>query len=208
MPNGLENFWPWGIATGDFDNDGYEDVFVPTGMGYPYFYWPSYLLMNNGNETFTNRAQEEGIEPPARGQFLEEKIGGRDAPRSSRAAAVADFDGDGRLNIIVNNFNDHPYYFKNNFPRKNYIAFKLQGTKSNRDAIGALVKLYFGKEVMVRQVNPAGGYLCQSSKTLHFGLGDRTKIDRVEVQWPRPDPPQIIDKFEINKPNKIVEPKK
>ncbi|HMC67111.1 MAG TPA: CRTAC1 family protein [Gemmataceae bacterium] len=203
---GMETFWPWGIATGDFDNDGFEDVFIPSGMGYPFFYWHNYLMMNNGNETFTNRAKVEGIEPPARGKFLEEKIGNQPAPRSSRAAAVADFNGDGRLDIIVNNFNDQPYYFKNNFPRKKYIAFKLQGTKSNRDAIGALVKLHIGKEVLTRQVNPAGGYLTQSSKTLHFGLGDRAKIDRVEIKWPR-GRQQIIKDFKVNDLNNVVEPR-
>src|SRR5262249_13449127 len=63
---GLETFWPWGIATGDFDNDGLEDVFLPSGMGYPFYYWPNTLLMNNGNGTFTDRAAEAGIEPPPR----------------------------------------------------------------------------------------------------------------------------------------------
>src|SRR5262249_42540064 len=53
---GLETFWPWGIATGDFDNDGFEDLFIPSGMGYPFYYWPNALLMNNGNETFSDRA--------------------------------------------------------------------------------------------------------------------------------------------------------
>jgi hypothetical protein len=195
---GLENFWPWGIAAGDFDNDGYQDLFVPAGMGYPFYYWPNYLLMNNRDETFTNRAEEEGIEPPARGQDLPEEIAGRPACRSSRCAAVADFDGDGRLDIIVNNFNDTPYYFKNNFPRKNWIAICLTGTsyrrpgrkwKTSRDAIGALVTLHLGKkdgkeEIMVRQVNPAGGYLSQSSKVIHFGLGDRPRVGRVEIRWP------------------------
>jgi len=183
---GLETWWPWGIATGDFDNDGWEDVFIASGMGYPYAYWPNSLLMNNGNETFTDRAAALGIEPPRGGRFLKEKIGFRPAPRSSRCAAVADFDGVGRLDLVVNNFNDRAFYFRNHFPQKNWVAYRLKGTdpKTNRDAIGALVRLHIGNEVMVRQVHAAGGYLSQSSKTLHFGLGDRTKIDRAEVRWP------------------------
>ena len=180
---GAETFWPWGIATGDFDNDGYEDVFIPSGMGHPFYYWPNYLLMNNGDETFTDRAEQAGIEPPAGGTSLPERIGDRRAPRSSRCAATADFDGDGRLEIVVNNFNDRPYYFRNHFPEKNYVALRLRGTKSNRDAIGAVVRVSAAGGVMTRQVTPAGGYLSQSSKTVHFGLGDAPKVDRIEIRW-------------------------
>src|SRR5262249_41229691 len=152
---GMETFWPWGIVTGDFDNDGYEDVFLTAGMGYPYFYWPNSLLMNNQDGTFTDRVAAAGIEPPRRGIYLEESIGGERAARSSRCAAVADFANAGRLDIVVNNFNDAPYYFKNQFPRKNYLSFRLRGTRSNREAVGALVTLRIGTEVMVRQVHAA-----------------------------------------------------
>jgi hypothetical protein len=191
---GLETFWPWGIATGDFDNDGYEDVFIPSGMGYPYEYWPNALLMNNGNETFSDRAAGFGIEPPPGGRYQKQKIGDKPASRSSRTAAVADFSNTGRLDLVVNNFNDRAFFFRNHFPQKNWIAFRLSGAmrkgdaagskKSNRDAVGALVFLYVGKEVMVRQVHAAGGYLSHSSRTLHFGLGERQKIDRAVIRWP------------------------
>ena len=203
----METFWPWAVATGDFDNDGYEDVFLPSGMGYPFYYWPNQLMMNGGDGTFTERAAELGIEPPERGIYQGERIAGSLACRSSRCAAVADFDGDGRLEIVVNNFNDYPYYFRNNLPRRNYVAFRLKGTKSNRDAIGALLHLYTGKEVMTRQVNPAGGYLSQSSRTVHFGLGDRVNIDRVEIRWPS-GIRQVILGPAINQLHQVTEPKR
>jgi len=201
---GLETWWPWGIAVGDFNNDGFEDVFVASGMGYPYPYWPNYVLMNNGDETFTNRARELGIEVPAGGKLLDLQLR-VPASRSSRSCAVADFDGDGRLEIVTNNFNDRPYYFRNFLPQKNYIAFRLRGTASNRDAVGALVRLYTGKEIMTRQVHAAGGYLAQSSKNLHFGLGERGSVDRVEIRWPS-GRSQVLRNPEINRRHDITEP--
>jgi enediyne biosynthesis protein E4 len=202
---GLESFWPWGIAAADFNNDGFEDVFVPSGMGYPYFYWPNRLFMNNGNGTFAERSHEEGIEPPRHGIYMDRRIGTKPAPRSSRCAAVADFRGLGRLDIVTNNFNDVPYYFQNKFPSKNYIAFELQGTKSNRDAVGALVRIYSGNEVQVRQMHPAGGYLSQSSRRIHFGLGEKMSIDRVEIRWPN-GLVQQVEHPATNQLHKIVEP--
>ena len=182
---GLETFWPWGIASGDYDDDGHEDVFITSGMGYPFYYWPNQLMMNDGDGTFTDRAATLGVEPPPGGIHQERTIAGREAARSSRSAAVADFDGDGRLEIVVNNFNDRPYLFANRFPKRSYVELRLTGTRSNRDAIGAVARLFAGSTVMVRQVNPAGGYLAQSSKVLHFGLGERTKVDSIVVRWPR-----------------------
>ena len=201
----LETLWPWGIATGDFDNDGYEDVFLPSGMSSPWYYWPNRLLMNAGDGTFRERSHEEGLEPPRDGTELDEPFWDGLMTRSSRAAAVADFDGDGRLDIVVNNFNDRPYLYKNAFPLKNYVAFRLRGTKSNRDAIGALVRVHAGGQILTRQVNTAGGYLTQSSRTLHFGLGKRTKIDQVVITWPS-GVRQVLDGPAINTLHAVAEP--
>jgi hypothetical protein len=202
---GMETFWPWGVAVGDFDNDGKEDVYLPSGMGYPFFYHPSYLMMNRGDGTFANAAERQGIEPPRDGRYLPDELGGKRAARSSRCAATADFDGDGRLDLVVNNFNDRPFLYQNQFPQRNFAEFRLVGTKSNRDAIGAIVKLYCGEGLMVRQVQASGGYLSQSSKTLHFGLGDCRHIERLEIRWPsgvhqRLSSPQVNQLTEIREP--------
>jgi enediyne biosynthesis protein E4 len=202
---GMETFWPWGVAVGDFDNDGYEDAFIPAGMGYPFFYWPSSLMMNQGDGTFRDLAKKAGIEPPRQGELLPDTIAGRELPRSSRCAATADFDGDGRLDLMVNNFNDRPYYFKNQFLPRHYVTFRLEGTKSNRDAIGAVIKLFCARGVMVRQVHCTGGYLSQSSKDLHFGLGELAAIDRVEIRWPS-GTRQVLPSPAIDRLHKITEP--
>jgi enediyne biosynthesis protein E4 len=180
-------------------------VFITSGMGYPFYYWPNQLMMNNGNGTFRERGAALGAEPPTGGIYQEQNIGGKRAARSSRSAAVADFDEDGRLDIVTNNFNDRPYYFANRFPQENYVALRLTGTRSNRDAIGALVRLRAGKTVMVQQVNPAGGYLAQSSRVVHFGLGDRGKVDRIEIRWPR-GIVQTLENPTINTLHQIREP--
>ncbi|MCI0457694.1 MAG: CRTAC1 family protein [Gemmataceae bacterium] len=202
---GLETFWPWGIAAGDFDNDGLEDLFVPSGMSFPFYYWPNSLLMNQGDGTFRDRAAETGMEPPPRGIHQTTPIHGRPVVRSSRCAVTADFDGDGRLDLVTNNFNDQPYYFKNQFPRKDYVAFRLRGTRSNRDALGAVVRLFHQGRVLTRQVHGAGSYLSQSSRTLHFGQGDEAKVDRVEISWPS-GVRQSLDAVAANTLHNIVEP--
>jgi hypothetical protein len=180
----FETFWPWGVATGDFDADGHEDVFLPSGMGFPYIYWPCSLMRNDGKGRFVNRAEAAGVGTPVTGKYLPEPIGDRSAPRSSRCAATGDFDGDGRLDLVVNNFNDHPYYYVNVSRPRHYLQLRLRGTVSNRDAIGAIARIEAGGRTQVRLVQAAGGYLSQSTKTLHFGLDDAERVERCEIRWP------------------------
>lgn len=181
---GVETLWPWGIAAADFDANGAEDAFVPTGMGHPYRYWRSPLLMNRGDGTFVDLAGPAGLDPLPGGAAQPEPIGGAPAARSARSAATGDFDGDGRPDLVVNLFNDRAMLYLNRSPPRNWVGFRLVGNGLNRDAIGAVVRVKSGFHVQIRQVDAAGGYLAQSSRTLHFGLGGSGRIEELEVRWP------------------------
>jgi hypothetical protein len=181
---GAETWWPWGIAEGDFDCDGHVDAFIPSGMGYPFFYWRPSLLWNRGDGTFAEASRSAGIEPPPGGTVTVPDADGMQRNRSGRSATTADFDGDGKLDLVVSNFNDRAFLFRNRSAAAHWCEVKLKGGASGTDAIGALVTLKAGGRTLVRQVQAAGGYLAQSSNTLHFGLGANTKIEAAEIRWP------------------------
>lgn len=204
---GLETFWPWGIAAGDFDNDGNQDAFLASGMGYPFYYWRNYLMMNTGQQSFEDQSLTRGIEPPRGGEFLDATIRNIKSTRSSRCAVTGDFDGDGRLDVVTNNFNDAPYFFRNEMSPQSFVSFRLQGSVSNRDAIGAIVRIRHGDNVLMRQVQAASGYLSQSSKMLHFGLGKRTSIEEAEIVWPS-GIRQTLRQPELNRLHEVTEPPK
>jgi hypothetical protein len=104
--------------------------------------------------------------------------------RSSRGAALGDLDGDGNLEIVINNMYDTPSLLKNTGERGNWIILKTLGTKSNRDGIGARVTISAGGRKQMDEVRSGGSFISQNDLRLHFGLGSATNVERAEVMWP------------------------
>ena len=117
---------------------------------------------------------------------------GSDCVKDSRGVAVADFNGDGRLDMVINNNNETPTLYLNDLKRSgNAVELKLvgaggdaDGLRSTRDALGACVRLTAGGKTMTRQVEAGSGYASESMRPLHFGLGPADHIDAVEITWP------------------------
>jgi hypothetical protein len=204
---GVETYWPWGVSVGDLNADGFQDVFVTAGMGYTFRYGINSVLLNEGGRRFFDAEFLLGVEPRApekilRPQFVLDCDGadkdnplcrGRTgkltimAPASSRSAAIFDVDGDGALDIVVNEFNGPPQVLISNLAQKRKIHFlevKLIGTKSNRDGLGATVQVQAGGKTYSQFHDGKSGYLSQSLIPLYFGLGEATSVERVEVRWP------------------------
>lgn len=202
-----ETFWPWGFSVGDFNADGFEDVYVTAGMGCPFRYGMNSLLLNEHGERFADAEFALGVEPRPEGRiekgyFVLDCAGadrdnplcqGRTRPLtiigaiSSRSSAVVDFDDDGDLDLMTNEFHDRPQFYLSNLAEKRKISFlkvDLVGRKSNRDGIGALVKVHAGGRVLTQLNDGKTGYLSQGCVPLYFGLADAPKADRVEIAWP------------------------
>jgi hypothetical protein len=118
---------------------------------------------------------------------------GSDCVKDSRGVAVADLDGDGRLDMVINNNNETPTLYLNGLKRTgNAVELKLvgaavadaSGPRSTRDAIGATVRVTAGGKTMTRQVEAGSGYASESMRPLHFGLGAADRIESVEITWP------------------------
>ncbi len=195
-------FLGWGTLFVDVDNDGWPDIFMANGHVYP-------ELDSKGlglNNTFRERKLLYWNEH--NGRFLDislEAGPGITTPFNSHGVAAADFDNDGAVEILVNNSHDRPSLLKNLGERNsgdqgNWILLKLEGTKSNRDAIGARVTLRVADHQQTQEVRSGGGYISQSDFRLHFGLGKATQADSVEIRWPS----GLVQHFENVAGNRVV----
>jgi tetratricopeptide (TPR) repeat protein len=202
--------WAWASDGHDFDNDGSPEIFVGCGMlsnkspaDAMGFFWrqvvanapvdatPSEAYENGWNalnqyirEDYSWSAPEPNVfYAPRNGHYVDcSGISGLDFAEDTRAFAVTDLDGDGRLDLVVKNrLGPQLRVFQNNCTEGHHsMAFALRGTKSNRDAVGAIVRV----DGMVKAVQAGSGFLSQHTKRLCFGLGANDVAKRVVVTWP------------------------
>ena len=177
----------WGTGFADLDNDGFLDIFVANGHVYPEvddlgastrFLQRKEIYRNIGNGQFIEIASD------LEGDLL---IG-----KSARGAAFGDYDNDGDIDVIVININERPSLYRNDGgDRSHWISFRLEGTISNRDAIGARVEIDVNGRTQVAEVQSGGSYLSHNDIRVHFGLGDATRVDRIRIRWPNGDTEEL-----------------
>jgi enediyne biosynthesis protein E4 len=163
----------------DYDSDGWPDILVADGhieneiekvQKRVSYAEPPHLFRNLGSGKFQEVTQMMG---PA-----------FSAPKVARGAAYADIDNDGALDVLITTNGGRAYLFHNEGGTNHSLRIKLVGTKSNRDGIGAMVRVSSGKDQQWQMLRSGSSYLSQSELVLTFGLGAQTKADSVEVQWP------------------------
>src|ERR1700688_979149 len=132
-------------------------------------------------------------------------------PKASRSSVMFDLDNDGDLDIVTNDFNSEPMVLISDLAQQkkiHWLKVVLVGTKSNRNGLGASVRLYAGKQTYTRYNDGKSGYLSQSVLPIYFGLGDSSKIDRIEVDWPSGRKQVISKGLHEDETLKITEPLK
>ena len=162
----------------DFDNDGWKDLFVSRGhvqsLGYA-----THTPVEQPNTVFRNVGG-------ARFEPLTEQAGfGAQRPSRHRGAAVGDLNGDGRVDVVVSALGAPAEIWINDSPGANHwLEFRLDGTRSNRDAIGARIKVTAGGKTQYNEVNFTSGYASSAAGPAHFGLGPAASASLVEIRWP------------------------
>lgn len=169
----------WGVRFLDYDNDGWKDLLIAQGhdidtiqLSYPNLHYrePPLLLRNTG-QGFVDVSDASGS------VFRQAWVG--------RGMAIGDLDNDGRIDAVISTNDGPAYVLRNETPTKNHwLTLLLVGHRSNRDAIGAEVKLVTSKGPQFATVTTTGSYLSSSDKRVHFGLGDEAVAQSIEIRWP------------------------
>jgi hypothetical protein len=180
LGNASRNTLGFGCVFFDADLDGLLDIAIANGhidetvrniRGNVGYAQPPQLFQNLGKGKFRDVAAEVG--------------GGFDQPKVGRGLAVGDFDRDGDLDLLLTTNHGPAYLYRNDKVNSNRsIRFRLVGTKSNRDAIGATVRIFNQGQVQTRIVRSGSSYLSQSELPVTFGVGKEDQIDRVAIDWP------------------------
>ncbi|MDG1476919.1 MAG: VCBS repeat-containing protein [Vicingaceae bacterium] len=183
--------WSWGVLFADFDNDGWKDIVITNGIdrkirfrdalmnemdseaeGYinlfPKDSARNKLFKNNKNLTFTDVSEDWGFN----------KV------YNSSGVAYSDLDNDGDLDLVINNYDKIASIFENTTANRNFLSLELKGEKGNVNAIGARVTIHTKSGIQVQELNPVRGFLSSVDYRLHFGLGNDTIIDKIEIRWP------------------------
>ena len=190
-------FLGWGTAFLDYDNDGWKDIVISNGHVYPAVdrmawgtSWAQRPLLFHNLE-----GKKFDLVPAVEGTGLAKVVVGR-------GLAVGDLFNDGKLDVVINVLDGNPVLLRNVNPDKHHwIELKLVGgPKSPRDAVGATVYLTAGGMRQRGDVISGASYASSHDQRIHFGLGDATTIDPLEVHWPS----GAIEKFSIPKPDQIV----
>lgn len=220
---GVENYWPWGMSVDDVNADGWDDILVTSSMSYPFRYGINSLFLNNKGKEFLDSEFILGIEPRSGGEThtpcFRLDCDGEDKTHhhcegegrtgkveiwsvlGTRASVMFDLDEDGDLDIVTGEFGSKPQVLISNLAQNRdikYLKVDLVGTKSNRDGLGALVKVVAGGREYVKMNDGKSGYLTQSSLPLYFGLDEAKSVDRVEVKWPSGRTQTLTENLPIN----------
>jgi hypothetical protein len=190
------NMSEFGARFMDYDNDGARDLFLATGHvldnieryhANARYAEPKLMFHNNGRGVFENVSDQLGPD--------------FQLPRVSRGAAVGDFDNDGDLDILVSNCGGAPQLLRNDGGNANHwLEILLIGTKSNRDGVGARVKVSAGELVLYDQRKGGMSYQSAQDPRLHFGLGQHANVDAIEILWPS----GMVTKFAALKSDQII----
>ena len=215
--------WSWSPLFMDFDNDGNKDLFITSGivkrpMDLDYIKYVSNLIAKSGMQNDANYnkqaidAMPDGSSHPfffkgdGKLSFKEvsEVWGTNKFKGYYTGAAYADFDNDGKMDVVVNCINEKALLLKNNSPQKDFINFSFKGNGSNKKGMGAKLYLFSKGGMQYQQLMSTRGFQSAVDPILHFGLGDKAKIDSVLVVWPNQHS-QVLKGIEINKTNQLVQ---